>query len=239
MGHVGGHQVGGHVGGYFGILMQLLRDRPGFMEEINRGIKLERKIIALLVSSSILFTVYGAVIGSFTGGLQILASAVKLPALYLITLVICLPTLYFFNILFGSNRSFAQHFALLLASVSLISLLLCSFAPITLFFRLSVLDYQFFKLLNVVIFAITGLIGVNAFYQSMKQPPELESQADDKTRQKILQLWLVLYGFVGSQMGWILRPFFGAPNKNFELFRNLEGNIYSHVLDTMKHVFGF
>lgn len=237
MGQVRGHG-GGHVGGYFGILMQLLRDRPGFMEEVNRGIKLEQKIIALLVASSILFTVYGAVIGSFTGGLQIVASAIKLPALYLITLVICLPTLYFFNILFGSNRSFAQHFALLLSSVSLISLLLCSFAPITLFFRLSVLDYEFFKLLNVVIFTVTGLIGVNAFYQAMR-PTELESQTDTKTRQKILQLWLVLYGFVGSQMGWILRPFFGAPSKEFELFRNLEGNIYSHVLDAIKHLLGF
>nr|WP_290226054.1 hypothetical protein [Trichocoleus desertorum] len=237
MGQVRGHG-GGHVGGYFGTLMQLLRDRPGFMEEVNQGIKLEQKIIALLVASSILFTIYGAIIGSFTGGLQILASAIKLPALYLITLVICLPTLYFFNILFGSTRSFAQHFALLLSSVSLISLLLCSFAPITLFFRLSVLDYQFFKLLNVVIFAITGLIGVNAFYQAMR-PTELESRADDRTRQKILQLWLVLYGFVGSQMGWILRPFFGAPNKEFELFRNLESNIYSHVLDIVKNILGF
>lgn len=42
--------------------------------------------------SSIFFALYGAIIGSTHGGLQIISSALKLPALYLLTLLICLPT---------------------------------------------------------------------------------------------------------------------------------------------------
>src|SRR4028118_432143 len=139
---------------YFSVLIELLRDRSLFLEEIRSGVKLETKNTALLLCSSIFFAVYGAIIGSSHSWMQALSSAVKLPALYLITLIICFPTLYFFNILFGSKKTFGQHFPMLLTSVSVISVLLFSFAPITLFFLISTFNYQFFMLLNVAIFAI-------------------------------------------------------------------------------------
>ena len=40
----------------------------------------------------------------------------------------------------------------------------------------------------------------------------------------------MLYGLVGSQLGWTLRPFFGSPGQPFELFREVEGNFYSQVI---------
>jgi hypothetical protein len=40
----------------------------------------------------------------------------------------------------------------------------------------------------------------------------------------------VLYGLVGSQLAWTLRPFFGAPNQPFQLFRDIEGNFYQQVI---------
>lgn len=128
---------------YFSILISLLGDRSLFLEEIRAGIRLERKNTALFICSSLFFAIYGAIIGSFHSWEQALSSAVKLPALYLITLIICFPTLYFFNILFGSKRTFGQHFAMLLTAIAVISVLLFSFAPITLFFLISTFNYQF------------------------------------------------------------------------------------------------
>ncbi|MEL6555212.1 MAG: actin-binding WH2 domain-containing protein, partial [Cyanobacteria bacterium J06621_11] len=84
---------------HFGVLIRLLRDRKTFLEEVRGEVKLNRKISSLLVASTCFFAVYGAIFGSFSGGLQIISSAIKLPALYLITLAICVPTLYFFDIL--------------------------------------------------------------------------------------------------------------------------------------------
>lgn len=66
----------------FTILMQLLRDRDSFLEEINRGKGLDRKILSLLFCSSLFFALYGAIIGSIHGWLQMLSSAFKLPALF-------------------------------------------------------------------------------------------------------------------------------------------------------------
>lgn len=223
---------------HFAILMYFLRDRQKFLEEVSKGVRLENKIVALLMSSSVFFALYGAIIGSFSGGLQMIASALKLPALYLITLVICLPTLYFFDVISGSKRSFGQYLALLLASMSIIGVMLFSFAPITLFFRLSIDDYRFFKLLNVLVFTITGLVGINVFYRSLIYIKEQDSE-NLKKRTAMIRGWLVLYGFVGSQLGWTLRPFFGTPDKPFELFRPLESNFYFHILKVIAGALGF
>ncbi|MFO0837863.1 MAG: hypothetical protein U1D55_05005 [Phycisphaerae bacterium] len=34
-----------------------------------------------------------------------------------------------------------------------------------------------------------------------------------------LAAWMVLYAFVGIQMGWMLRPFVGAPDEPPQFFR--------------------
>jgi hypothetical protein len=213
---------------YFATVMALLRDREAFLEEIHKGIRLKSKISALLISSFCFFALYGAIVGAFHSPLQILSSAVKLPALYLITLLVCLPTLYIFNVLFGAKQTIAQHFTYLLTAVSVIALLLCGFAPVTLFFLITVNDYSFFLLMNVAIFGITGILGVSFLYQIMRPISDGDTAQGVKIRTNILRFWLVLYGFVGSQLGWTLRPFFGSPGQ-FELFRPREGSFFSGV----------
>lgn len=222
---------------YFSVLIDLLRDRSKFLEEIRSGVKLETKNAALLLCSSIFFAIYGAIIGSSHSWAQALSSAFKLPALYLITLIICFPTLYFFNILFGSRKTFGQHFAMLLTAVAVISVLLFSFAPITLFFLISTDNYQFYKLLNVVVFAVTGFIGVKFLYQGMEMLSK-EDEDGQQTRMSILRFWLILYAFVGTQLAWTLRPFFGAPNNSFELFRQMQGNFYLDIVKAFGEIFG-
>ncbi|GAB4478198.1 MAG: hypothetical protein OHK0037_40220 [Elainellaceae cyanobacterium] len=287
---------------HFAVLLSLLRDRPDFIDDIRRNIKVERKSVSLLISSCIFFAIYGAIIGSSSSWMQMIASAIKLPALYLITLVICLPTLFFFDVLFGSKLGFGQYIALLLTTVSTISVLLFSFAPITLFFLISVHDYNFFLLLNVAIFALTGFVGTRLFYYGMRslaerdaprlqpeglpkgelpdydpfyepdeergdrerlpvekrtykirdfEPPDdlpvmtksgkPAAKTDDlqDTRLKLLKFWLVLYALVGSQLGWTLRPFFGAPGETFQLFRQIEGNFYTTVFRVILNFLGF
>ena len=36
----------------------------------------------------------------------------------------------------------------------------------------------------------------------------------------LLYIWILLFGFVGTQLAWTLRPFFGDPGRPFALFRN-------------------
>lgn len=223
---------------YFSVVMYLLRERKQFLEEIREGVKLKSKIFGLLISSTVFFAIYGAILGASSTWMQCLVSAIKLPALYLLTLIICFPTLYFFNVMFGSKRTFEQYLTLLMTAMAMISILLFGFAPVSLFFLISSTDYTFFLLLNIAIMAITGFLGISFFYQGMQSLSEEDAEGKE-IRLNILRFWLGLYAFVGTQLGWTLRPFFGSPGKAFELFRNRESNFYLSVWDSLRHIGGF
>jgi len=67
-----------------------------------------------------------------------------------------------------------------------------------------------------------------------------EQDAEGKDiRLNILRFWLGLYAFVGSQLGWTLRPFFGAPGQAFQLFRNRDSNFYISLWDSIRSLGGF
>jgi len=220
------------------IIETILRNRRGFFTEIREGIGLPEKMRAMLVSSIVFLMLYGAVMGSTHSLLQALSSAVKLPVLFLATLVICSPTLYFFNVLFGSNQSLTQNFALILTAITVTAVLLLSFSPIVLFFLLTTNHYQFFKLLNVSVFATTGSIGVLFLGQGMRIV-SAGGKEGNRARHNVVRFWIVVYAFVGSQMAWTLRPFIGAPSMNFELFRQLGGNFYANIFASIGEILGF
>ena len=215
----------------FDVLMQLLRDRSNFLSEIENHKYIDKKIVSLLISSLLFLALYGAIIGSTHSVWQTISSSIKLPALYLLTLLICLPTLYFMDVVLGSKRTFGQYLALLLASVSMMSVMLFGLAPVTLFFRLSIDDYWFFLLLNIIFLGFTGVVGIKFFYSSMMNLIDKEKLGQAvKNRYKLITGWLFLFGFVGSQLAWTLRPFVGTPEEPFALFREIESNFYIQVI---------
>lgn len=220
------------------IIEIILRNRYHFFQEIRDGIELPAKMRAMLVSSLIFFALYGGVMGSTHSLWQSLSSALKLPILFLATLFICAPTLYFFNVLFGSNQSLTQNIALILTAITVTAVILLSFAPITLFFLLTTSQYQFFKLLNVGIFAIAGWMGVRFLAQGMRVVSD-NGRGATEGRGWVLRLWMLLYAFVGSQLAWTIRPFIGAPAIPFELFRQLGGNFYTNIFASIGEILGF
>lgn len=219
-------------------LTALLSDRKQFVEDIRQGLGLRTTIVALLLASLLLFAVYGAIVGAAHSAPQSLATAIKLPALYLLTSLICFPTLYVFNVFFGSKLGLGQHLALMLSSLGIIALLMVSFAPITFFFLITSDSYPFYKLLNVAIFTITGTIGVFFFYRSMVKITAQQDPDNRDVRLQLLLLWLVLFAFVGTQLGWTIRPMFGDPGLPFTLFADPRGNIYADVVSSVLQVLG-
>src|SRR5574341_2228053 len=150
------------------VIETILRNRYQFFSEIKEGIGLPEKMRAMLISSIAFLALYGAVMGSTHSLWQALSSGVKLPLLFLATLIVCAPTLYFFNLIFGSNQSLTQNIALMLTAITVTAVVLLSFAPIVLFFLLTSSNYQFFKLLNVGVFSIAGIVGVLFLAQGMR-----------------------------------------------------------------------
>jgi hypothetical protein len=271
------------------VIERILRDRQGIWQQVVEDRGLPRLTGQMLISSGIALAVYGAVLGSFHSALMALTSAVKLPLLFLVTLAICLPTLYLFNLVFGARLSIRQSLALVMVALTVTAMLALAFAPISLFFLITAPDYAFFKLLNVAILALSALVGLRFLTGGMKvlnahgllsaapassvapvspapapalvgagapaedgaQPAPVSQpfpQAFPHQRQlrpseptppsmTLLYIWILLFGFVGTQLAWTLRPFFGSPDMKFGLYREIDGNFYAEIFRTLSHLF--
>lgn len=215
------------------VIETILRNRLFFFGEIQGGVKLREKILDMLISCVTFLAIYGAVMGASHSMVQAVSSAIKLPVLFLVTLIICTPSLHFFNILFGSKQTLPQTVTVILTAMSTNAVLLVSFAPITLFFLLTSRNYPFFLLLNVFFFAVAGLMGLIFLRQGVHMISEVDNNQGAGTRRMIFAAWIILYAFVGSQMAYTLSPFVGDPQQPFVLVAEFGGNFYSSVANAI------
>jgi hypothetical protein len=112
--------------------------------------------------------------GSFTmiqtGGeayMQLLASAVKLPMLFFLTLAVTFPSLYVFNALIGTRLSVLSSMRLLIAALGVMLAVLASLGPIVVFFALSTKSYPFMILLNVATSTTAGVLGLGFLLRTL------------------------------------------------------------------------
>ena len=103
-----------------------------------------------------------------------------------------------------------------------LTIILASLAPFTLFWYVSGDNYQAAILFNALMFAVASISAQFLLYRSYR--PLI---ANRPVHLKLFRIWLILYAFVGIQMGWVLRPFVGDPSKPVQFFRQgAWGNAY-------------
>jgi hypothetical protein len=138
-------------------------------------------------------------------------------------------------------------------------LVLVALSPVTLLFGMTTSSYQFFKLLNVGIFIVSWFLGA-AFFRAIYAPhtpviAEVDQEGNDndkasieetsrhENQQKVfayfIRFWFLLYGFVATQIAWMLRPFVCSSSLEFELFRGMRDNVYGDILRSIAHILGF
>jgi hypothetical protein len=74
--------------------------------------------------------------------------------------------------------------------------------------------------------------------QQLPVRPAAAVQTQQSASMALLYVWILLFGFVGTQLAWTLRPFFGSPGMPFELFRSIDGTFYGDLLRTIGHLLG-
>ncbi|MEM6393262.1 MAG: hypothetical protein AAF797_10855 [Planctomycetota bacterium] len=147
---------------------EVLRGRGTVPSELIRG-ELRLTARPLLIASVVLAMSYGVCMsvfalvrgaGSSDAWIQLLASTVKLPVLFLATFVVTLPSLYVFNVLMGAKLSPKALLRLIAAMGAVILAVLASFGPIVAFFSVSTTSYPFMIVLNVTACGIAGVLGL-------------------------------------------------------------------------------
>jgi hypothetical protein len=219
------------------IIEVILSHRAYFFAAVRDCEELWVKIRAMVVSCFVFFGLYGAVMGAAQSPLQAMSAAIKLPILFVITLFICAPSLYFLSKFFSSTQRLSQYIALILSAMTIMAILLLSFAPVTFFFLITGSSYPFFKLLNVFFFAVAGLLSVAFFRHSSVATRDPHNMAGIGARRLIFFVWVILYAFVGTQMAWTLSPFMGDPTQHFMMFTQ-GGNFYNDVAQSLRKLLG-
>jgi hypothetical protein len=250
-------------------LDRLLRGEATRLPNLKRG-TLEVDALGLALIILVLGLLYGACMGSFgiaQHGMaalpQLIATTGKVPLLFLLTLLVTFPSLYVFNALVGSRLTLSSTFRLIVAAMAIMLAVLASLGTIVAFFSVSTTDYSFMLLLNVLVFAVSGFLGMKFLLHTLHRltvtreaqdfaaqatastvaaPPDAQPVpgAFDKVSEqdisanvtKIFRIWIIVFGLVGAQMGWVLRPFLGTPDKPFSLFRPKESNFFEAVAHT-------
>jgi hypothetical protein len=177
-------------------LDRILRGEATRLPELQRG-SIDIPAGSILTSIIVLAMIYGAFMGlsavitrwnspdRYMGWQQMGASIVKVPMLFLLTLLITFPSLYVFNALVGSRLFIGAMLKLLVAAMAVMLMVLASFGPIVGFFAASTTSYPFMKLLNVLVFGIAGFLGLAYLMQTLHRltiaqeiapPPSLDTQ---------------------------------------------------------------
>jgi hypothetical protein len=117
---------------------------------------------------------YGFCMGMFPGCREVdpsywrwLACTVKIPALFFLTICVTFPSLYVVNALVGSRLRLLAVLQLLIAALAVNLAVLASAGPIVAFFSFSTANTPFMLLLNVLVFAISGILGMKFLLQTL------------------------------------------------------------------------
>ncbi len=215
--------------GRLALIEWLLKYREHVFEDILARRHLGRYILDAFLVTLLGTIFYGFVAGISVGGWQILFDPIKMPWVLMFTLLLCLPSLYVFSCYRGSRLDLLQTCALAFNSTAVVASILIGFAPITWFFMFTAPgSHHFAVLINVVIFALAGLFGVQFLLRgarSLHRIPE-----EQKAVETVVRWWVGLYALVGAQMAWLLRPFFTATDV---FIRPRAGNFFVAVLKTV------
>lgn len=162
--------------------------------------------------------VYGAFMGSFELSsdrlLMVLYSAIKVPLLIFATSLVCLPGFFAFNTVAGLRSDFGKAVRAILAGQAALTVALASLSPLTRLVYVSGANYRSALLFNAAMFTCAACAA-----QVVMRRRYGDLIAASPGHRAMLWTWLILYAFVGIQMGWMLRPFIGMPEMHVAFFR--------------------
>ena len=192
--------------------------------------------------------IYGSAMGSYAFVIgkrsfweqipQMIYSGLKVPLLIALTVAISLPSFFVINTLLGLRSDFRESLRSIVSAQSGMAVILVSLFPLMLFGYVSMADietsYAFAILLNALMFGLASVsaqVLLRGYYECLI--------ARNRRHLWMVRVWILVYGFVGIQAGYVLRPFIGDPNSPTSFFRQDSfQNAYVKVCELIWQVLG-
>lgn len=172
------------------VLFQLRQSRSG------------RLIGAMFLVSLICALIYGVVVGTFSGGTQLWAAPVKIAAGLIICALICLPSLYIFACLSGSQARLGEIVGLVAGLTMLMTILLIGFAPVAWVFSQSTESLVAMGALHLAFWIIASYFGLRFLNAGFAHHHDNSGGG--------IKVWMILFLLVMLQMTAAVRPLIGT-----------------------------
>lgn len=208
---------------FLGPIDQLLRHPREMLERIERGESLGEIARAALITIIVGAAVFGASIGFFRAGVQVLFAGIKLPLVILLTAALVAPALSALRAVLQGEPQLLRDFALVLCALARGTMLLAALAPVVLLAISFDIPYHSLILVVVACCLLGGLVGVTFFLRGTLG-------GGRRGRVLISGVVAILFLVVGSQMTWTLRPYLVRPRaQSVPFVRAMEGSLFDAV----------
>jgi hypothetical protein len=158
-------------------------------------------LVALFLVFVICSAVYGTVVGTFTGGVQLWAAPLKITGGILFAGLICLPSLYIFTCLGGCQARLVEILGVLAGLITLTAVLLLGFAPVAWVFSQSTSSVAAMGVLHLIFGLVAACFGLRFLHWSFGHL-KVNSAAG-------IKVWMLIFVVVTLQMTTALRPIIG------------------------------
>jgi hypothetical protein len=207
-----------------GTPLELLLARPEqLMRQIHEGRDLGSLVRIALLTILLGTAIFGATVGAYRGGIQMLYAALKLPLVLLLTTAACAPALTAVATGLGRQSDPRRDIALVLSSLARTSLTFAALTPLLLLAIRRDSEYHNLVLLLVATSATAGAVGIWFFLRGLRA---LDTTATWTTALVVSAVFML----VGVQMSWTLRPYLVRPRDTDVVFvRSIEGSFVEAV----------
>ena len=157
-------------------------------------------IVALFLIAIVCSLIYGVVVGTFSMGTQLWAAPVKIAAGLVVSAVICLPSLYIFSCLSGTQARLIEVIGMIAGLLALMTVLLIGFAPVAWVFSQSTESLAAMGALHLTFWCIATYFGIRFLSEGF---------AHLSGKPAGLRVWVTIFLLVMVQMSTALRPIVG------------------------------
>jgi hypothetical protein len=179
-------------------------------------------IAAMLLGALLCSLVYGVIVGTFSGGTQVWAAPLKVASGLLLSALICLPSLYIFSCLGGSQARLLEVVGLVAGLLLLMTVLLVGFAPVAWIFSQSTQSVAAMGALHLAFWFISTCFGIRFLNSGFAY----RAGAGDG-----LKVWVAIFLLVMVQMTTALRPLVGTADDLLPVEKKF---FVTHWIDSLK-----
>lgn len=189
------------------------------------------------------FGLYGMTVGIWRDPLMGWYVAIKMPLLIFFTLAGNGFLNGILGILLGSGLGFRQSLMAQLMSFTIAALVLGSLSPVTFFMAWNAPSpdapnaasaHAHFLVAHTALIALAGIIANLHLARLLL----VVTPSRSRTAAPTLFAWLAGNAFLGAQLSWIMRPFFGTPSIEVAFLRPrpFDGTFYETVWRSLQHI---